>query len=289
MEARYLVVQSRSERKFAEPPISHHRHARLASRASRPPNSERRSGMSQHSGRSRIAALSALLALLAFAAVPLTSAAANGHGHHQPTIAAARAMPLGTVVTIEGTVTTPSGVFASSYFDEGFAVQDKTAGIFVSFPDTNIDVEPPRHIEVTGVLQDSSGLLVIAPASVKGVKVKGKDRPIQPTWVRTGSVGESTEGSLVRAVGVITQGPIDDLPFGHKFFIDDGSGEITAYVNLGTHVDVQPFAVGQLIEVSGFSSQFTDHYEIDIRGPHDLAQPAKSSDAARARRSVARS
>jgi hypothetical protein len=120
---------------------------------------------------------------------------------------------------------------------------------------------------------------VIAPASVRDVKVKGKDKPVRATWVRTGSVGESTEGSLVRAVGVITQGPIDDLPFGHKLFIDDGSGAITVYVNLATNVDVQPLAVGQLIEVTGFSSRFTDHYEIDIRGPQDLAQPVKEPDA----------
>jgi hypothetical protein len=232
--------------------------------------------MPLHFRRARVVVLLAFLALLTLA-VPLTADAAkrDGHGRHGPTIAEAPAMPLGTVVTIEGTVTTPSGVFASSFFDQGFAIQDETAGIFVSFPNTNIGVQPPRHVEVTGVLQDSSGLLVIAPASVKDVKVKGNDKPVQPTWVRTGSVGESTEGSLVRAVGVITQGPIDDLPFGHKLFIDDGSGAITVYVNLATNVDVQPLAVGQLIEVTGFSSRFTDHYEIDIRGPQDLAQPVK--------------
>ena len=177
--------------------------------------------MPQRLRRSRVAVVStflALVALVALVAVPLTSAAAkrDGHGHHQPTIAEARAMPLGTVVTIEGTVTTPSGVFASSFFDEGFAVQDKTAGIFVSFPDTDIGVQPPRRVRVTGVLQDSSGLLVIAPASVDDVKVKGKARRVQAAWVRTGSVGESTEGSLVRAVGVITQGPIVDGDFGRR-------------------------------------------------------------------------
>jgi len=116
-----------------------------------------------------------------------------------------------------------------------------------------------------GITRRSSGLLVIAPASPKDVKVKGRDKPVQATWVRTGSVGESTEGSLVRAVGVITQGPMVDGDFGHKFFIDDGSGEITVFVNLGTNADVSSLAVGQLIEVTGFSSQFTDHYEIDIR------------------------
>ena len=53
------------------------------------------------------------------------------------------------------------------------------------------------------------------------------------------------------------------------------------YVNLATNVDVRPLAVGRLIEVTGFSSQFTDHDEIDIRGPQDLAQPVRQSDAAR--------
>ena len=104
--------------------------------------------------RPRVVVVSALV-LLALVAVPLTAAVAkgdrHGHGaeHHLPTIAQARAMPLGTVVTIEGTVTTPSGVFASSFFDEGFAIQDTTAGIFVSFPDTDIHVKPPQHVEVT--------------------------------------------------------------------------------------------------------------------------------------------
>ena len=82
--------------------------------------------MPQHLRRSRVAVVSALLVLLALVAVPLAAAAAakrDGHGHHHPTIAEARALPLGTVVTIEGTVTTPSGVFASSFFDEGFAIQ----------------------------------------------------------------------------------------------------------------------------------------------------------------------
>ena len=213
--------------------------------------------------------------MLVLVALPGTAAAApdgDRHGQHRLTIAQARAMPLKTVVTIEGTVTTPSGVFASSYSDQGFAIQDRTAGIFVSFPKSNIGVKPPRHVVVTGVLQNPSGLLMIAPASVKDVKVGGNDRPVRPKGVRTGSVGESNQGLLVRAVGRITQGPIDDLPFGHKFFIDDGSGAINVYVNLGTHVNVQPLAVGQRISVTGFSSEFNGVPEIDIRGPQDLAR-----------------
>src|SRR5262245_66619953 len=106
--------------------------------------------------------LVAVVALLAFVGVPVTSAVAKDHGHHGPTIAKVRAMPLGTVVTVEGTVTTPAGVFDSSFFDVGFAMQDSTAGIFVSFPDPGQTAQPLRkakpfrHVRVTGVLEDDA-------------------------------------------------------------------------------------------------------------------------------------
>jgi uncharacterized protein YdeI (BOF family) len=226
-----------------------------------------------HRRRSRLAGLAALLALLVLVAVPGTAAATEDSGHHgadRPTIAAARTLPLNTLVTLEGTVTTPSGVFASSYSDQGFAIQDGPAGIFVSVPDTNIGVRPSQHVEVTGVLENPAGLLMIVPAGVGDVRVDGYDEPVRPARVCTGAVGESNQGSLVNVTGVITQGPIDDLPYGHKFFVDDGSGAVNVYVNLGTNVDVQHLAVGQRIAVTGFSSEFGGVPEIDVRGPRDL-------------------
>jgi hypothetical protein len=47
-------------------------------------------------------------------------------------IADARSAPPGTVVTVEGSVTVPSASFTSSTFDQGFAIQDDTAGIYIS-------------------------------------------------------------------------------------------------------------------------------------------------------------
>src|SRR5262245_10419748 len=72
-------------------------------------------------------------------------------------IAAARHLPLGTVVTVEGSVTVPSGVFASSFFDEGFAIQDSTAGIYISMAD-NLGLRFLQKARVTGTLMDSGGL-----------------------------------------------------------------------------------------------------------------------------------
>ena len=58
-------------------------------------------------------------------------------------IATARTLPLGTVVTVDGSATTPSGAFESSTFDKGFGLQDRSAGIYVSIAvDPHI---PPRE------------------------------------------------------------------------------------------------------------------------------------------------
>jgi len=71
-------------------------------------------------------------------------------------------------------------------------------------------------------------------------------------------------------VGMITQAPTSDLPYGYKFFVDDGSGELQIFVNTQTGIDLSGLAVGQTVSVTGFSSQFETHYEIDPRFPADI-------------------
>ena len=73
-------------------------------------------------------------------------------------------MPLGSIVTVQGTLTVPAGAFRSGTFDEGFAIQDHTGGIYVSIA-TNLGLAPRRLARVTGQLADSFGLLILIPAS----------------------------------------------------------------------------------------------------------------------------
>lgn len=182
-------------------------------------------------------------------------------------IAAARKLPLGTVITVQGSVTVPSGTFASSFLDEGFAIQDPTAGIYVSMAD-NLGLRLRQEARVTGTLMNSNGLLILVPASDSDVTVRGRGAKVEPRFVRTGSVGEATEGLIVLVVGRIISLQ-DDQPYGQKVFINDGSGQIRIYVNNGTNIDVSRLHPGQPVAVTGFSSQFND-YEIDPRFPSDL-------------------
>ena len=70
-------------------------------------------------------------------------------------IAEARSLPLGTVVTVDGSVTVASGAFSSSIFDQGFAIQDYTGGIYVSVAD-NLGFALRQQVRVRGQLADSS-------------------------------------------------------------------------------------------------------------------------------------
>jgi uncharacterized protein YdeI (BOF family) len=182
-------------------------------------------------------------------------------------IAEARTLPLGTVVTVDGSVTVASSAFSSSTGDQGFAIQDHTGGIYVSVAD-NLGFAPPQQVRVTGQLADSSGLLVLT--NVTDTKAHGSGPKVQPLPVATGAVGEATEGKLVRITGTITQPVFNDLPFGFIIFINDGSGEVHSFVSASTGIDVSGLSPGQTIEVTGFSGQFADHYEVDPRTQADI-------------------
>jgi hypothetical protein len=184
-------------------------------------------------------------------------------------IAEARSLPLGTIVTIDGVVTVPSGAFSSSTFDQGFAIQDRTGGIYVSTPD-NLGFGLRQQVRVTGKLADTvlPGLLVLV--DVTEVKVHGAGPKVRPLPVATGDVGEDTEGKLVTITGTITQPVINDLPFGFIIFINDGSGEVHSFVCASTGIDVSLLSPGQTIEVTGFSGEFAGSFEVDPRIQDDI-------------------
>jgi len=209
------------------------------------------------------------LATLVFTIIP--QAAYSGPSDPKTiSIAEARSLPFGTIVTLDGSVTVPSGAFASSFeLDEGFAIQDKTGGIYIS-TSLNPDLTVRQQVRVTGTLADSvlPGLLVLV--DVTETKVHGRGPTIEALPVATGDVGEATEGKLVRITGTITQPIENNLPDGFTIFIDDGSGEVHSFVVASTGIDVSGLTPGITIEVTGFSGQFGESYEVDPRFQSDI-------------------
>lgn len=191
-----------------------------------------------------------LAPLLALALAATTAAAAPG----RTTIAAARQRPLGTTVTVRGTVTVPSNAF-----DPGFAVQQAGAGIYVL--DSGA---APRAlgelVEITGTLTDSFGLLTLQPTAITAL---GRGPRIPPRHAATASIGEATEGRLFALEGRMVGDVIDDGVFGFKLNIDDGSGPVQIFIYPGTGITTAGLHDGVEIETECFSNQFDTHYECD--------------------------
>ena len=52
--------------------------------------------------------------------------------------------------------------------------------------------------------------------------------------------------------------------------INDGSGEVHSFVTASTGIDVSGLSPGQTIEVTGFSGQFANDFEVDPRTQDDI-------------------
>src|SRR4029079_14119201 len=108
---------------------------------------------------------SARALVLACIVAPTCAAAA---GPNYIPIVSARVQPQGTTVAVMGLVTVPSGNFQSSSGDEGFAIQDQTAGIWISVKQ-NLKLKVGQRVLVSGTLGESFGKLQIVPHDVADV------------------------------------------------------------------------------------------------------------------------
>jgi len=205
-----------------------------------------------------------ITAIALFGALPGITAALHGTD-----IQDARALASGTVTTIKGTVTVPSGAFASSTYDQGFAIQDKTGGIYIS-TQTNHRLKLGDTAEVTGVLGQSFGLTIVTPSSGRSVIIKRDNDNVTPQRIATGSVNEASEGCLVTIRGAVSQAVSSDLPYGYKFYVNDGSGEIQVFVSTSSNLDLSQMSLGTAVSITGFSGQFDTTYEVQPRIQRDL-------------------
>jgi hypothetical protein len=199
-------------------------------------------------------------------------------------IAEARQKPLHAKVTVEGFVTVYSGAFSSATFDQGFAVEDATAGIYVSV-DIDLELDLDQKVRVTGKVEtDGFGLLILKPQDINDVEVLPVLQQVTPQAFTTCEIGEITEGLLVQVVGTVTQPIVNDLPYGYKVFINsepnDSSCEIKVFIHASTGINTSSIHQDHKYKVIGFSGEFTDppgspqDFEVDPRIASDI-QPAQ--------------
>lgn len=177
------------------------------------------------------------------------------------TIARARAMAVGRTVTVEGIVTVPSGVI-----DAGFAIQDATGGIYVA--DSTQHLATGARMRVTGRLASHHGLLTIEPTALRRI---GHGRVPRARRVRTSAIGERTEGWLVTVRGTAVDSVQNDMPYGRKLRIDDGSGAVQVFIPAGAgSFDLHGIRRGTQITVTGLSGQYDQTQEVLPRSRADV-------------------
>ena len=179
------------------------------------------------------------------------------------TIATARASAAASHVTVEGIVSVPSGVI-----DAGFAITDGEAGIHVA-ADSTTRFAAGERVRVTGTRNDVHGLASVRPERVERL---GTGTLPPPKPVRTGKVGEATEGWMVRVSGRAVTAVTSDLPYGYKLWVDDGSGRVQIFFPASAgDFGLDRVRVGATVTATGFSGQYDSTYEVLPATRADLA------------------
>ena len=210
-------------------------------------------------------------ALLAIAILVLTASITSVSQAKVPvvSIANSKKMPLGTAVTIQGTVTLASGTFRSSFSDYGFQVQDKTSGTYVSIK-TDLHLTVGQKVRLTGKIAKTPLGFQMVETDENSVQVLGGTGHTKPIDIATGEVDDSVRGRLIKITGTITK-PVDpDTPYGFRVTIDDGTGLLIAYVSTSSGVTQDDFVVGHDIQMIGIAGKFRQQPQIYPRAPGDV-------------------
>jgi DNA/RNA endonuclease YhcR with UshA esterase domain len=184
-------------------------------------------------------------------------------------IANSKTMPLGTAVTVEGTVTLASGTFRSSFSDYGFQVQDKTSGTYVSIK-TDLHLAVGQKVRLTGKIAKTPLGFQMIETDEKSVEVPAGTGRTKPLDKATGEIDDSVRGRLIKITGTVTK-PVDpDPPYGYRVTIDDGTGLLIAYVSTSSGVSQDDFVVGKRIQMVGIAGKFRQQPQIYPRSPTDV-------------------
>lgn len=158
------------------------------------------------------------------------------------TIADARTVADGSTVTIEGVALT-----GSDFTDGGGYLADATGGIAVLLDGGSFS--RGDRILVSGTVDDRFAQRTLRAGSTD-VSVTGAGVDPAAQAIATGSVGEATEGRLVRIDGIIDGSPTT-LSAGLAFDVDDGTGPVRVVVGRATGIPTDGWTDGRRVAVVG--------------------------------------
>ena len=205
-------------------------------------------------------------------ASPTASPSPSPQPSPSQSIADARRRPVGTVVSVRGVVIAESGRRGTPSV---LAIADGTGGIAVKVPDGIAAPSRGTTVAVTGQLHDPYGQLELRPTSA-GFATAGQGALPAAVTVDSSSLGEATEGSLVRVVGTVAGRPTKATSGDITFFVDGLSGQVRIVADGSSGLTVDSVAVGAEYEITGVAGQRAtrkgalDGYRVWPRDARDL-------------------
>merc|ERR1719433_2669397 len=118
----------------------------------------------------------------------------------------------GEEVHVTGVVTSANGLFHSSTFEYGFAIQDKTAGIYIKLGvPLPMPVVPGCQVNVSGVLGTLAKMIVVESDGANlSASCDARKELVSAVSMKTGEIEQSNEGLLVKVRGRVTRETIND-------------------------------------------------------------------------------
>ncbi len=185
------------------------------------------------------------------------------------TIAQARALPVGSIVLIEGVITIGAGITRTSFTDA--YIQDESgAGLNVYKGGTDLDplVVRGNRLRLQGEIDEYSGKFEITNYTATLLATDVELPGVQQISTLEASTLEY-EGSFVEVKAVIT-----DLYYaggGTNLIITDGSGEVTVRVWDTAGLDLSSFKINDRITVFGVISPYNSAGQILLGYQNDIS------------------
>lgn len=185
-------------------------------------------------------------------------------------IGAARAAAVGSLVTVEGVVTTEPGIFGG----QAFYLQDETGGVYV--------------FQSQSGFHQGDKVKVTAPTALYNTELE-LNGPVEIAKTGTGELPEAkaadavtdgNQGELLALNGVTIQNFIDAAPAGSLEFdaVKNGtSNHIRIDVRTGISRDSFPYTEGQTLNIKGVAAIFKDVYQLKPRGLADISPAGEAA------------
>ena len=188
------------------------------------------------------------------------------------TIAAARGLPVGTVVATRGVVTAEPGRLGTPAL---FAIGDATGGIVVKLPSDVSGLARGRVVDVRGPLADPYGQLEIRLAA-GGIILGGTAGTPNPVDLSPAGPDEHTEGRLVRLNGLVVVRPGKATSGDLSLAIETTDGtRVRVLADASSGVKTTTFDLHARYRITGIAGQRAskkgapDGYRIWVRDPAD--------------------